>query len=323
MSGVSQEGRLLALTCVLLTTSIGLTRQEVFTAVPGYDGDKVAALRKFERDKTRLRAIGIELEVLPAFDDPNNLNDARYRVSKEIFVWPEGFAVSARQLQYLELAAKAWATPEMRAAAGLAVTRLRSMGFAVERDPGSLINPRLVANDPMFIEVTSAIESGQSIEFQYRKLDGTQSVRVVSPWLIRSISGQFVLLGVDHSDSVVKNFLLRRIVSRPKISTQDYRQGTRSEIRETEASLTKHILGQVARLRVQKGTEAWVHFGIADSDGDQQQNETDSTIEVNFMDIELLAEELIEYGNSVEVIEPAELKQLIVSRFRQVMAQHA
>lgn len=320
MASVSQEARLLALTCVLLASPIGLTRAEIFASVPGYEDDSTATLRKFERDKNVLRDLGFDLETIGDYVDPENFNEARYRVSRTSFEWPDGFRISKRQLQYLELAAKSWGSGEMNRAANFAVTRLRALGLGVAQDVSTLVHTRLVSNDPAFSALSVLIAERQVAEFKYRKADGSESHRTVSPWTIRSIGGQFVLLAHDHSDGSTKNFLVRRIVGRVQTSTENYVSGSEKESRIAEQDLTAYILQNVALLRVAPNSEAWVHFGIESSGGDSLQP---VEIQVNYMDLELLIEELIEFGSAVEVLAPERLRLAMVEHARKVMSNHA
>lgn len=320
MASVSQEARLLALTCVLLASPIGVTRAEIFAAVPGYEDDSVATLRKFERDKNVLRDLGFDLETVGDFADPENLNEARYRVSKATFEWPEGFSISKRQLQYLELAAKAWGSGEMNRAAGFALTRLRALGLGIAQDVTSIVNPRLVTNDPAFSALSMLIGDSQPAEFSYRKPNGQESNRLVSPWTIRSIGGQFVLLARDHGDNAIKNFLIRRIVGRVQAAADEFRAITSDEARKAEQELTGYILGNVAKLRVAPGTEAWVHFGIESVESGAV---LPAEIEVHYMDLELLIEELIEFGSSVEVLAPPALKSAVTEHAKRALDIHA
>lgn len=320
MASVSQEARLLALTCVLLASPIGLTRTEIFASVSGYDDESLATVRKFERDKNVLRDLGFVLETIGDSADPENLNEARYRVSRSTFEWPADFKVSTRQLQYLELAARAWASSDMSRAANFAVTRLRALGLGTPKDVSSLVNARLVANDPAFTALTILMGDQRAAEFRYRKPGGEESARTISPWLLRSIGGQFVLLAKDHGDGAVKNFLVRRIIGRVAPSDAGYQAGNAVEFREAERSLTEYILNNVATLKVAPKSEAWVHFGLEIGETDAIQP---VDIEVNYMDHELLVEELIEFGASVEVLAPETLKDAVINQAKKALASHA
>jgi predicted DNA-binding transcriptional regulator YafY len=73
-------------------------------------------------------------------------------------------------------------------------------------------------------------------------------------------------------------------------------------------------LSQTAILQVSPASAAWFHF---DLDAGQGQ------IEINFMDMHLFAEELMEFSDQIEVIEPKELADLIKSNLKQVSDDHA
>ena len=55
--------RLVNLVIALLATKKYLTKNQIFSAVPGYEGTPDSKDRMFERDKEDLRAIGINIEM--------------------------------------------------------------------------------------------------------------------------------------------------------------------------------------------------------------------------------------------------------------------
>ena len=72
---ITKPERLFNLTCALLYTRSGLTKNEILRSVPGYEneyvdgGDNSSLERKFERDKSSLIHNGIQLEVtIPAHE---------------------------------------------------------------------------------------------------------------------------------------------------------------------------------------------------------------------------------------------------------------
>jgi predicted DNA-binding transcriptional regulator YafY len=52
-------------------------------------------------------------------------------------------------------------------------------------------------------------------------------------------------------------------------------------------------------------------------------NSPSGEVQINYLDLPLLAEELMEFGSSVKVIEPPELKELIQDTLKKVIANHA
>ena len=82
--------RLHSLTLALIRTEVGLTRDEIFTAIRGYrfdlekagglDGDLSALAKKFERDKTDLREMGLNITAAGSSDGDS---DFRYSIGRE------------------------------------------------------------------------------------------------------------------------------------------------------------------------------------------------------------------------------------------------
>jgi predicted DNA-binding transcriptional regulator YafY len=62
---------------------------------------------------------------------------------------------------------------------------------------------------------------------------------------------------------------------------------------------------------VLEGTEAWWHFGEK------------ARVELQFMDEELLAEDLLEFGSEITVLEPASLVDKLKQKLERVVNQHA
>ena len=95
-SGVRPEDRLFHLILALMSSSFGLTKDQILGSVRGYvpEGDSPASAetleRRFERDKDALRDLGIPLEVsIPAAEDSNN-RFTTYRIRKGDYDLPEG-----------------------------------------------------------------------------------------------------------------------------------------------------------------------------------------------------------------------------------------
>jgi len=76
--GKTPEDRLFHLILALMSTTYGLTKEQILQSVRGYREDTERGLsresleRRFERDKDALRELGIPLEVtIPLHDDGN------------------------------------------------------------------------------------------------------------------------------------------------------------------------------------------------------------------------------------------------------------
>ena len=309
----SPAERLFTLTCCLLSSPrVGLSKQDIFKAVAGYQSQAQdgAVDRMFERDKEALRNAGVILEVLEN-DSFDETDQSRYRISKQSFEWPSDLLLTPKKLQLLELAAKAWNNQVLEPAAQAGLLRLKSLGL-VEKDADlEPFSPRLLARHAAFAPLASAIDQGFQVVFRYQKPDGAISDRLVSPLKLRQLEGQWVLLG-QHEDQI-KNFLLRRIVSDVQILEANFQRPSDEIVMQAEQDLVDFVSGNLAVLEVRADSEA---SRLYPADSDQLSR-------VHFMDEALFAEDLMEHGPDIRVIEPESLKRKIKQSLRQVIKSHA
>lgn len=323
--------RLFQLTCVLLYSERGLTKRELFHAVDTYradlaaKGEDDAGLNKlFERDKKDLRDMGIQVSNPDPKSDPDEM---RYTIIADTFTWPEDIEFDANQLQLLNLAAQVWAQASLSSDANRGLVRLRGLG--IEPAASDLIGfaPRLRTHEPSFLPLSQAVEERIEVSFDYRKPDGTVTKRHVQPWLLRNIDGQWLLVSWDKDQKAVRNFLLKRIVSKVVHRSEVLDENEVGFVRfgspatdAVQAALTdldQHTASQVATLRVKRDSQAWFHFHLDDQPGET------IDVSVSYMDLHLLAEELSEYALDIRVLGPQELDKVIRARFEAVASAHA
>ena len=313
--------RLFNLTCALLVAGNGLSKSEIFATVQGYKethvpgGDLTAINRMFERDKTLLSAAGILWRSFIPKEAMGDNQEFRYLIANEDFVWPKGLTLTSKQVALLNLAAQVWAKASLSADANRAIHRIRAMGE--KADASSLIGiaPRIRTHEPCFLPLSTAIETSSRVSFDYLKPGEVDfSVRNIEPWSLQNIAGQWLLIGFDLDREEPRNFLLKRIVSEVDIQDVIFDAPESSEITKTLADLEIHKQSQTARIRTSAASAAWFHFDLADN-----QNE----FEVNFMDLYLFAEELMEFADEIEVIEPKQLADLIRANLQSVSDAHA
>ena len=126
--------RLLNLTLALISTTIGLTKAELFSAIRDYrndlqDGVNFKTLeKKFERDKNELRASGILIETRTLDSDMGDNQQTRYLISPTGFQWPKGVELTPKQLQLLQLASTVWRQASLSSEAAKGLDRLRALG---------------------------------------------------------------------------------------------------------------------------------------------------------------------------------------------------
>lgn len=323
--------RLFQLTCVLLYSERGLTKRELFHAIDAYRADLAksteddfALNKKFERDKSELREMGIQVSNPDPKSDPDEM---RYTISADTFTWPEDVRFDSQQLQLLNLAAQVWAQASLSSEANRGLVRLRGLGIEPAASDLFGFAPRLRTHEPSFMPLSQAVEERIEVSFDYRKPDGQVSKRHVQPWLLRNIDGQWLLMCWDKDQKAARNFLLKRIVSKvtfrvEQISEKESELVTFSApdpslVEAALQDLADHTQKQIATLRVRRDSQAWFHFHLDDQKGDT------ADVSIAYMDVHLLAEELSEYALDIKVLEPQELAKVIRSRFEAVANAHA
>jgi proteasome accessory factor B len=323
--------RLFQLTCVLLYSERGLTKRELFHSVDAYridlansSEDDFALNKKFERDKTDLRDMGIQVSNPDPKSDPDEM---RYAISADTFLWPENVKFDAQELQLLNLAAQVWAQASLSSEANRGLVRLRGLGIEPAASDMLGFAPRLRTHEPSFLPLSQAIEDLVEVSFDYRKPDGETTKRQVQPWLLRSLDGQWLVLCWDKDQKAVRNFLLKRIVSKVTVRSVQVNE-KESELVRFDApkpdvvqaaiqELEAHTVSQVAKLKIRRDSQAWFHFNLGDEPGG------DAEVSINYMDLHLLAEELSEYAHDISVVSPPELAKAIRIRFEAVANAHA
>ena len=318
-----QSERLFSLTLALVSTQVGLTKEDIFSSIRGYrldlqkagglDGDLTALNKKFDRDKDKLRELGVQ--IVPGPNSNEGDSDYRYQISSDTFNWPANTTISAKQLQLLELAASVWGKAALSPEATNAVTRLRAL---TELGEGSLtrsVTPRINTIEPSFSPLKRALEERLVVTFSYRKADGTESDRNVEPWQLLHMNGLWMLLGFDQDRQAPRNFLLKRIHSKVLRTKTTFEEPTAAAITEAKKDLTELFESNVASLQVKLGTTAAMHF--------EAHKAKDGVVSVHFYDLVLLAEEILEFGNSVKVLAPVELKAQVRKMLELVVKNHA
>lgn len=323
-SKADKSERLLQLTCVLLFSQRGLTKQEIFSAIKSYADARRQGIseeslnRMFERDKADLRATGIQVET-PAY--PSDTDDQRYVIASDTFDWPKDASLNAKQLQLLGIAAGVWQQASLESEANQALVRLRALGIEPAEEDLIGFAPRIRTLEPSFTPLTEAIENSTLVSFNYRKPDGQLTVRKVEPWSLRNIDGQWLLQSFDIAAKEVRNFLLRRIVSKVQtVRVEDeivmFQKPSAAQLEAARQDLEDFIEHQIAELKVRKDTSAWFHFHL---DG----AEPEATVSLKYMDLHLLAEELRDFALDLKVVRPKQLEEAIRAGFEKVVNDHA
>lgn len=317
--------RLLQLTCALLYAERGLTKAELFRAIPAYieaikAGTAEDALhRMFERDKTDLRDTGIQIYI----KNPNaDAEEMCYVIADDTFIWPQHVELSAKQLQLLTLASQVWSQASLQSDASQALVRLRALGVEQAASDLTGFAPRIQTHEPSFLPLASAIENRFEISFSYRKANGEVSKRRVQPWSLQNVDGQWLLQCFDLDRKEVRNFLLKRIISKVSVIKdgeveRKFDAPAETDVENANQSLKEHVSEQICELHITKDSHAWFHFHLDDEAA------SDGIIRFNYMDLELLAEELRDFIGEIKVVKPQKLVEIISQGFAKVASDHA
>lgn len=314
--------RLLNLVIALLSTRGYLTAEKIRTNVAGYDSTQNldAFSRMFERDKNELRDLGIPLETgkVSGLDPVEG-----YRIN------PEAYALPAIELTHEEAAAVAvavqlWQSPELRANAQGAVTKLQAAGVDVDADRADVLVappaalPGIHRAEPALRALMDAVQAGQAVQFGHRPSPvAPYSTRTVEPWGVVTHGGRWYLVGHDRDRDAVRTFRMSRIaddvtpigppgaVTRP--DTADLRQIVAAAVGEAPSGLQARIWvadGRAVALR-RAGTVLG-RESLADRDGD--------VIGVDIGTHDRLAREIAGHGADAVVLDPPTLRDDVVAR---------
>lgn len=198
--------RLLNLLFVLLNSNTPLTAKQIRDRVPGYVGTDEAKERKLERDKADLLALGIPLETKPV--DLFHDDVLGYIIDRKTWLMPE-ILLTSEERTYLSLAASAWQSAQLSAAAKQAVRRID----AQESDELPVVPVSLAKGRRHIAEILEGITDNRTVAFDYvGLLDAKPVRRTVDPWRALLHSGHWYLIGFDQDKGELRSFRTDRIV---------------------------------------------------------------------------------------------------------------
>lgn len=124
------------------------------------------------------------------------------------------------------------------------------------------------------------------------------------------------MYGVDVDIEEDRTFLLSRIVGDVVVSATTFDAALREGAGDRALSGLERVAAEnSALLEVTPGTEAALRLGRRATPAAQG-------IRVPFVDLHILADELASYGPEVRVVEPAPLRDAVISRLRAVVQAH-
>jgi proteasome accessory factor B len=310
--------RLLNLVIALLSTRMPLSKARIRAAVPQYHGtaSDEAFDRMFERDKDELRELGIPLVtsvIDPVFDD-----ELGYRIDKREYALPE-ISFEPDEVAALSLAARTWTRASLAGPAATALRKLRAAGVAM--DDASLvgIEPVVRTTEEAFEPLRRAVRDRRAVTFGYRKPDAESTTRRLQPWGLAQWHGRWYLTGFDLDRAAVRVFRLGRIdtavTSFGPAGAYDIPadHDPRGMVDSTQVTTSPP---RVATLRVRQDSGNALRRRarlLAEDDG-LRRIDGWSMVDVDFRDVDRLADEVAGYGPDVVVVEPTDLREAVVRR---------
>lgn len=317
------EERQFNLVLALIATDTGLTKAQILSTVEGYaqryvpGGDNTSLERQFERDKDDLRDLGIPLETFDQLGADGDTKLQRYRVSRDEYPMPDDVEFSADELALVSLAAQVWREGSLSDDSRRALTKLRGLGVTIG-DAVIGVAPTLRALDTAHHPLTVAISRARQVEFAYLKPgDASPERRRVSPLALVQHEGRWHLLAYDELRDGERTFLLQRIVSSVRMLQTAARSMKSGDAERALAELADLWQSNVATVRVVPGSEADVV--LRNRRGSEVAG---NLLRVRTTDLALLADELAGFGDEVQVVAPATLRDAVIDRWMHVAASH-
>ncbi|ANG86722.1 helix-turn-helix transcriptional regulator [Microbacterium aurantiacum] len=319
---IPPEERLVNLVVALLATEQGLTKDAVLASVAGYreqgtaGASKDALEKMFERDKENLRALGVPIETIGDWLDPDDLREARYRIPTSEYELPADIDFRPDEIALLNLAAEVWGESSMSDGARGALRKIRALGIAVDA-PIVGFAPRINLRDPAFAPMQQAIESARVIAFDYLKPgERAPRRRRIRPLALVDYEARWHVFGWDLDQDAERTFLLSRVMGDAVLTRERFdptmREGAGARARE---GLEQVASRNIALLEVDPGTEAALRLA-------RRALRAEQGIRVPFVDLHVFADELASYGPEVRVVEPDALRDQVVARLIAVRDRH-
>lgn len=322
---IEKTERLLNLTLALLATRKPMTKNEIFAQIPGYSGSAEAMERMFERDKDELRDLGIIVEVLPTdiyFED-----EFGYQIIPRDFFLPE-LTLSFEESLWLALATNVISDlgPHDDARKGLQKLLTFGDGNLDEiLEMGNATRFHIPINDS-FERIWRAINEKRLLGFDYLLPDNHRK-REVAPIMLTSRVGIWYLVAKEIDDNVVKTFRIDRMREiSPLAKTSHSNPLPEDFVLDQFLSRFKGDLFESITLKLHKDLPtdhplvAQAHSHSHKRDGHLSIGDT---IVIKEIDQNHALEMILWAGSAVEVLEPIELRERIITILKQIVEVHS
>ena len=298
--------RLINLTLGLLATKRYLTKNEIFRTIAGYSGSVESMERMFERDKDELRSAGIVIEVGgldPLFEDEQG-----YLIrSRAIQIQPSDF--TKQELMLMVISANYWINSNLDQSAKNALVKIASLdASAVSQIEGGnkVIAPDITDHSTLQIQILiQAISERYLIKFSYRG-----SKRQIAPIKLENSQGFWYLTGFEGD--LLKKFKIIRFESSVELLGKS---GAFDELQVNSAMKATEItevqeFKLISKIRIGKCNNLRKIGEVKSLNFEWDECEVSSS------DSEALIREVLWNGDDIEVIEPKDIRESVLTRLR-------
>jgi proteasome accessory factor B len=300
--------RILNLTICLLVSGRYLSKSRVREAVEGYHGLSDAAFeRTFERDKDELRALGVPIEV--GSFDPLFEDEAGYRILPGEFELPP-IDLDAEEASVVGVAARVWQHASMAESTGSALAKLRAAGIEPDASQLASLEPSVQASEPGFEPLWNAVLERVRVSFVYR--DGSR--RTLEPWGMTASKGRWYVIGRDVDRDATRMFKLSRISDLPRRESRPgaYDVPEDLDLRALARSLSPRDPTEPTVLAIRSGRAPTLRRRGAPATTELPLPAGFEVVTVSFSDLYAAAEEITRHAADVVVLDPAELRELVL-----------
>jgi proteasome accessory factor B len=300
--------RILNLTICLLVSGRYLPKSRIREAVEGYHNLSDAAFeRTFERDKDELRSLGVPIQVGsfdPLFDDEQG-----YRILSSEFALPP-IDLDAEEAAVVGVAARVWKHASMAESTRSAISKLRAAGVEPDASLLASLEPSVQVSEPGFDVLWNAVLDRARVSFTYR--DGNP--RTLEPWGLTSYKGRWYVIGRDVDRQASRMFKLSRMTELPRRVSRAgaYEVPADLDLRSLARSLAPRERTETALLAIRAGKAPALARRGEPAVSDLDLPAGFAVYAVSFSDLHSAAEEITQHAADVVVLEPAELRELVV-----------
>ena len=198
------------------------------------------------------------------------------------------------------------------------MVKLKALGVATDTSIVG-VEPRVQTTEPAFARLYEATRDRAPVRFAYRTGGrGEPAQRTVEPWRITSWHGRWYLVGHDRDRDAPRVFRLSRIEGQPTVvgPAGSVQPPPDVDARAMVENADPRSASRTATVRVAEGAG----LGLRRRTGAG----TDLTVlEIPFVDVDDLAEEVAALGPAAVVEGPDDLRDAVVARLRGTAAAHA